>query len=352
LKLLSECHGLERGALDSFWDEGNRLEYCRTYNELAKASYFLFFREWDQQARREVLEERLSWGERTIAVLPELGDSYEAGRTRFDYFDDLWILYWYIESSFQLDEGMRSRVFQHVDEALKFAVEVGDDYTTGLCYIHLEGGISDSSERRLNYLKTALEYGEKTRDIYLKAIALGYLAYGTYWRAFRNEDPDQRIETADEAMEFYDRAQNLLTLLSFQIPPATGKIRRPAPGGYAEYYLDRATWETDPKKKMELLDKSEKDGLKALTVAKAWGDPLSISWVSHVLSRALMSRARLETDLETKRGLLVRAGEHRERNIEIAERLGTLWYWNQGIIHYYLAQIKKELSLIEPDPDV
>jgi hypothetical protein len=352
LGLLSECHGLERGALDSFWDKGDKLEYCRTYNELAQASELLFLRECDQQLRKEVLEERVSWGERSISVLLELDDSHTAARAHLAYFRDLSKFYMHFEPTFQLDDDMQSRIYQHVNEALKYADEVGDDYTTGLCYRHLERDrISDYSERALNHLKKTLERGEKTRDIYLKAVALGFLAYGTYWGAFTTEDPDQRIETADKAMEFYDRAQNLLEILTIQMP-VTGKINAPTPGGYAEYLLDKATWETTPEKKVELLGKSEKDGLKALTVAEGLGIPISIGRMCHVLSRTLVSWARLETDLETKRDLLMRASEYRGRNIEIMERLGTLFYWNHGIYHYYLAQIKEELALIEPDFNV
>ena len=134
LGLLADCHELEGGTLSSFWDSGNKLEYCRTYNELAQASELLFFREWDQQARRGVLEERLSWGGRSIEVLLELDDSYEAGRTHLAYFRDLLKFYWYIVPSFQLDDGMQSSVYQYVHKAFKFADEAGDDYTTGLLY--------------------------------------------------------------------------------------------------------------------------------------------------------------------------------------------------------------------------
>ena len=56
LVLLSDCHELEGGALASFWDAGNKLEYCRTYTELAQVSEFILLREWDQEVRRKTLE--------------------------------------------------------------------------------------------------------------------------------------------------------------------------------------------------------------------------------------------------------------------------------------------------------
>ncbi len=339
LRLLSDCHELEGRALASFWDTGNKFEYCRTYTELAQVSEFILLREWDQEVRRKTLETSLSWGEKSIEVLRERGDWYGKVTTLWAY--TLKRYYEFFEPSFYTEIGdktFRSRLTQHMHEALKFTDEVGDDYATGLCYIWLRAR------------SKALECGEKTRDIYLKGWALGNLAFNTYWKAFTIEDPERRIKTAEEAMEFYDRAQNLLETLSFQIE-VYGKINKPAPGGYAEYYVDRALWETNPEKKLEFLEKSEKAGLEALKVAEGWGIPLPIGRLSQILSRTLASRARLETDIEIKRSLLKKAGEYGERNMEIEERLGSLYYWNHGVFHYYLAEIKEELALIEPDPN-
>jgi len=354
LLLLSDCHELEGGALDSFWDTGNKLEYCRTYNELAQASELLFLREWDQQLRKEVLEERSSWGERTISVLLELNDSYEAARAHFSYFQDLNAFYKYFEPTFFTEIGdktFRSRVYQHVHEAFKYADEVGDDYTTGLCYIHLEGDrISNNSERRRNYFKKALECGEKTKDIYLKNDAFTFFAYSTYWRAHSTEDPDLRLRLAEEAMGYYDESQQYSSIMSFQASQI-GKLQAPAPGGYAEYYWDRARWEVTLENKLELLEKSEKAGLEALKAAEASDLPSLIGRMYHLLSGTLTDRARLEQDDNTKRGSLEKAMEYREKNIEIMEGLGPLHYWNMGIYQNLLGNIKVELALIEPDPN-
>jgi tetratricopeptide (TPR) repeat protein len=70
----------------------------------------------------------------------------------------------------------------------------------------------------------------------------------------------------------------------------------------------------------------------------------------HILSRTLTSRARLEEDLDTKRGLLVKAGDYRERNIELMDRFLVIWFGVHGVNYYLLAEIKEELALIEPDP--
>ena len=85
LKLLSDCHELEKGALNFFWDTGNKLEYCRTYIELVLVTEFILYREWDQEVRRKTLETRLSWGEKSIKILRELGKLQELARTLWAY---------------------------------------------------------------------------------------------------------------------------------------------------------------------------------------------------------------------------------------------------------------------------
>ncbi|MCW4027988.1 MAG: hypothetical protein NWE76_10970, partial [Candidatus Bathyarchaeota archaeon] len=182
----------------------------------------------------------------------------------------------------------------------------------------------------------------------MRGYALDYLAYGTYWKAHGTEDPDQRIRLADEAIEFHDRAHRRYSLMSFQVL-GSGKIRAPPPGGYAEYYLDRAGWETDPEKKMEFLKRSERAGLEALKVSEESDIPINISRMSHILSRTLAARAKLEPDVDLRRGLLEKALKYRERNIEIHEKWAPFHYWNNMVFRHLLSQIKAELAFIQPD---
>jgi len=343
LRLLTECHMLKGEALNFFWDRKEIREYCRTYSELAHVTELMILREWDTQVRRDAIERELSLGEKAINVLPELDDPHETARVNI-------IFARYIKHYRNWFERITKKelIRHHVDEALRFAEEIRDDLTSGRCYLLLANMSWDPTESH-SYLQKALECAEKTRDIYLKAVVFGHRAYHTYWQAFRTEDPDIRINWVNKAMEFYKKAQILLQPLSFQMP-ITGKINAPTPGGYAEYYLDKATWEITPEKKLELLGKSEKDGLKALAISEGIGIPISIARMCHILSRTLTSRARLEEDLDTKRGLLVKAGEYRERNIELMDRLIPIWFGVHGVNYYLFAEILEELALIEPDP--
>ena len=341
LGLLRECQTLKGQALDSFWDIGDKREFCRTYSELAHVIELLFYREGEQEVRRDTIERELSFGEKAIEALHEINDPHEAARVNVTYARCLRHYMDYVEPNWEF-------LFHHVDEALILADKIGDEFTKGYCHSLIENRITLTSAEAYNKFNKALECAEKTHDIYLKAVVLGNLGYAYYWTAFTNEDPDQRIKWADKAMEFYDKSQNLFKILSFQYPH-DGKNCEPYPGGYAEYYLDRAAWETDLAIKREFLVKSEELGLTALKNAENLALPNTIGLVNHILSRLLVSRARLETDLDTKRSLLEKAVVHREICTKKNAQIGNVSSWNPGIQHIYLGQIKTELSQIELD---
>jgi hypothetical protein len=342
LSLLNECYKLKGEALDIFWKRKEISEYCRTYTELMHVTDLLFHREWDPQKRRAILERELSSGENALNAASSLDDPYIAAKVNVTYVRYLEEYWTYIEPSWNI-EVLR----HHFNNALRYAEEIGDQITKARCYVFMGvRGTSIISKESHNYLLKALEFTEKTGDIFLKAQIFSWIAYAYYWTAFTIEDPEQRIERADKAMEYYDKSQSLVKILSFQFPHK-GKNLEPDPGGYAEYYLDRAEWETDVTTKREFLIKSEKLGITALENAEKLSQPNSIGLVSNVLSRAFTSRARLETDLETKKSLLKKAMVFREKNIEILELFSDFITWNRGVGHIYLGQTKMELSQIE-----
>ena len=345
-RLLDECLDLERNALETFWDGGDELEYGRTYNELELVSLYRAFRERDRQVRKGFFEEGLAWGEKAVAVLSEIGDPQEIARSYYNlafylgYFSQ-----WFVEDPEEQEE-CRLKCLEYFRKALESSEMVEDDYTIGLSQYGL-----GRAQQAMRHYERALECGEKTQDNYLKAEALHWLAYETYWKAIATDDPDQRRKLADEAMEFYEKSQYHYSLISYQTLSG-GKLGAPAPGGQAEYYLDRAGWEIDPQKKRQSLEKSEKDGLEALKVAEDWDIPISIYRMFHILSRTLTALARLETDFEAKRGLLEKALKYRERNLEIFEQWTPFSYWNMGVYHDLFAQIKAELAFIQQDHSI
>ena len=345
-RLLDECLELEENALKAFWDLGNKLEYGRTYNDLSMASLYRCELEWDLQVAKGIFEKATAWGENAVAALIKLGDSHELARAHYPLGYHLELSRSrFIEERVKKDQ-LRSKAIELYRNGIEYSE--GDAYLIGLYHYGLAHvGAGES----VPLCEKALKLGEETRDNSLKAFALDYLAYLTYWEAHATDDPDRRRKLAEEAMELYDKAHHHYHKISYTYSRSTGKLGNRPPGGYAEYYLDMALWETEPEKKLDLLEKSEKAGLKALRVAEDSDIPVFIGFMSGKLSLTMTARARLETDVDAKRSLLERAMKYRERADEIGFIIYPYDYWNRGRSQYYLADIKAELASIQPDLD-
>jgi len=348
-KLLGECLELEEDVLAAFWNMGKKLEFCRTYNELVPVCWWNSEFEWNREALKDLLERGIEWGEKAVGALSGLDDLNEIARAHFSLAT---LLNRYTSMVIEEPEKQAQyslKTIKHFREALELSEKGSDDYTTGLSLFFLGSITARMSPRAYEFGNKALECGEKTRDNFLKGMALHYQAFNTYWEAIATDDPDHRIELAEEAMVLYDSAQHHQSLVNHHYP-REGKIGSPTPGGHAEYYLDRSTWETDRDKKIEFLEKSERAGREALKVAEESDIPRNIGRMHHILSRSLTDRARLEQDVDVRRSLLEEALIHRERNIEIMEKI-TLFYWNLGVYYNLLGHIKSELAFIQPDRD-
>jgi len=343
-RLLDESLKLEEKALKAFWDRGDKLEYGRTYNQLALVHYNRYVLEWDRQIREGIFEKAIEWGDNAVAVLSELDEPKEIAIATCTVALYLSLFHDWHVAELERREQHRLKDIECLRKAVELSERVEDAYLVGLTHWNL--GWIMGLEGTVQYFKKALECGYETRDIFLKGIAQDYLAFATYWIAHGTDDPDQRMRLAKEAMAFYDKGQQNLSLMSYFFRQK-GIIL--APGGYAEHYFTRARWETDREKKLEFLDKSEKAGLKALEVAEGSDLPTIIDRMCHFLSKTLTARATLEPDVDLKISILEKAMKYRERNIEIDERLYPLDYWNIGVWYSYLALIKSELANVESD---
>ncbi len=352
-RLLDECLELERDALTAFWKLGNMLEYGRTYNELSLVFFFRGFLEWDLQTLKSIVERGLEWGEKAVAVLSELGDLYEMARAYFTLSTCLTFVGWNdtlgvrILEPEEMDKN-RSKAVKYLSKAVDLSEKVGDAFLSGLSHLWLGSNVQEEEER-IKHHEKALECGKRTRDNFLIGACLDLVAFYAYWNSGAVEDPDQRWKQADDAMEFYDKAQHYCSIISF-MPPRDGFIGQPT--GHAEDHFERAKYqETDPKKRLELLEKAEKEGRKALKLAVDSDIPRVVGIGFWVLSKILAERARVDPDPTEKRSRLEKALEYLEKATEITEQLEPFHYFDQGVGWDYLAGIKAELADTELDLD-
>ncbi len=343
-RLLDECLELENKALTAFWDLGNKLEYGKTYNELPNVFWLRCFLEWDRQAVNRIITRGVQSGEKSIAALSELGESYEIAKAHLTLAPCLAFFAACFVEDPEKKEQYRLRVIQQLRKAVELLEKVGDAYSVGNSHMWL--GFHTAGQESMKHFAKALKCGNKTRDNFLKGSGMDWLAFSTYWKAIATENPDQRRKLAQEAMEFYDKAQYHYSIIAYRTP-RPGVIA--LPGGYAEHYLHLAEWETNPEKKMEFLQKSEKLGNEALRIAEDSDLPSIIRTMHHILSKTQEARARVEHDLDKKRNLLKKALKNRKRSTEILEQWNPFNYWDLGVMCNYLAEIKAELGYLELD---
>ena len=329
-------------ALDYLLIVGENNGFCKTLNELSNVPLYISYIEWDRKVSRDSLEKGISWAEKAIQISKEKADYYELSRSYITLIRNLYWFHLFFDEDPSTSLGISQKLDEYINRSLDAAKKIGDALLIGTSYSCL------FRTKWLRQFREALKYGEETGDILLKANALQGIAYSLYWTAYVLEDPDEQLKLAKEAMEHYDKAQSLFAITDFQFQ-ITGKLGAQTPGGYVEYYWDRARWETDINKKRELLDKSENAGIQAIKIAEKSDIPNLVGRVYHVFSASLSARAMLESDIKLKESYLLRALDYRKKNIEIMNQLIPYHYWNQGVYNNLLALTQQELASIQPD---
>jgi len=344
-KLLDECLELEDRALTIFSESGNMLEFGRTYNELPLVTFFRFYLERDMQTSKDIIEKGQEWGEKAVAALSELGNLHESAKAYCILAICLEPLWYFLTPDPEEQEKTRLKAVKYLNKAVDVSEKVGDDHLLGLLHLWL-GIAKETGKEAVKHFEKTLECGKRTRDKFLTGNGLDFLAFVTYWGAIATEDPERRREQYEKAMRLYDEGQHQFSIISF-MSPRGGVIGPPA--GYVEHYFLLSLDETDPEKRLEFIEKSEKAGIEALKLAEDSDMPIVIQITLHTISKTLEERAHIESDPSEKRSLLEKALNYREETIAIMEKLIPFSYWDLGVMYNYLAGIKAELAEIELD---
>jgi len=344
-KSLDTCLELEGRALEIFARSQNVSEYVETYSGLPLFFYCRRALEWDLQTLREILNKGLEWGDKAKEALTKLDSPQQNAKAYFTMALCMDLSDVFVQEPEEQEKNSLD-VIEHLNKAVDFSEKAGDIYSSGLSHMWL--GSCKGGQEAVRHFETALECGERTRDNFLLAYSLDCLAYVGYWRAIAAEDPEKKTEEAEHAMQLYEKAQHYYSIISF-ISPRGGLISPPS--GPAEHYWALANWSTDPQQRCELLKKSEAAGTKVLKCARDSGLPRVVSGVLHVVSKTLRARANSEAEPRQKLTILQKALEYRKEAIDIIQRVTPFDYWNLGVYHDLLAEIKAELSNVESNPE-
>ncbi len=346
-RLLDECWRLTKDALKAFEEVGDALEYGKTYNQLASSAFLAYVLEWNFQVGEKIIREAMELGERAVTLLSSVGDPCELAKA-------------YVKTAFYLitfglyfvpDLDERERHRQKGQGYLQKAIELSEE-TALLALAGTSGVTGDESglsiDDMLVHFEKALGYAKKTKDKYLIGTALDWLTYATGWNSMLVEDPDKRLEVRQRALQYAEDAKHQFSSISF-VSPRGDVLWTEAP--HAQLYMRNAFFETDPRKKRDLLEKAVIDSTRTIKLAESTGYPGIIANAYGISSMALGALAEIETGLEEKKRLLEKATEHGTKTEKISEQLYPFHYWNRGYWLFFFADLKAELSNLEKDSE-
>ena len=349
-RLIDKCWRLTKEALKLFEETGNGLEYGKTYNQLSTSTIFGSWLEWDFKAREKTTGEVAEYGEQTIRFLSNLGSPHELARA---YVKTASALEAFGFQFLDLDE--REKCYQKALGYWLKANELSEEtamvelLNCAAMAVLESSGWEWATDKTITKFERALEYGRKTKDRFIVGVAFDWLTTHTFFRPETSEDPDEIMRLYKKALQYAEDARHQYSLISF-ISPIWAAPWIEAP--HAEHYWKLASYETNPRKRRDLLEKAAEVAADQLGRAEDSGYPETIMWAHHVFSGILLSLAKMETTSAEKKGLLEKALGHRNESIRLIGRFGPFFYWKRGRMQTFLADIKSELADLAEDLEI
>ncbi len=342
-RLIDECWKLTKEVLENTRKSENASDYGKTFNLVSSSAYHKFVLEWDFETGGKTIREAMEYGEHAITLLSSIGDPQELAMA---YAKTAIYLGWF-GWSFSPYLDQKERHYSKARDYWRKATELSEETALlALLSIFNEGEIWNINEMLVHYEK-ALKYAQKTRDKLLIGTALDWLAYATFLSVWTIEDPDQKKEVAERALNYAENAKRNFSSISFKSSRG-GPLWTAAPHAWYRYRM--ALSETNFETRRGLLEKAIEDGTYAVTEAEDTGYPFAAVHAHSILSRAQLRLAQIESTPAQKKQLLQDALVHHKESIGIAEHLYRFHYANLASLWYTVADLKAELSNIEKSP--
>jgi len=192
--LLDECWRLEREALRTFEEAGDRLGHGKLCNELLYCLYDRSRIEWDGQQLNKIIEEAVGYGETAIDALSEVRDEQELARA----YSMTSLHCYYGANISELEEKKKEfsqKCSSYAKKALKFSEKVRDIYLIGLSNWAAARALlfSGNMASSLEHAQKMLRQGMTIQDNYVIGVACYRLASTTNWMMAVEEDPDKKL---------------------------------------------------------------------------------------------------------------------------------------------------------------
>ena len=341
--LLDECWILEKAALMTFEEAGDRLGQGKLCNELLYCLYDRSRIEWDGQRLSKIVEEAVGYGETAIEALSEVRNDQELVKA----YSMTSLHCFYGANTSEVEEKRREfsqKCLGYAKKALELSEKVGDSYLMGLSnWAGARGAFSFSGNMAssLEHAKKMLQHGITIQDNYVMGVACYQLASIANWMMTVEEDPDKKREGCSKAIRYAEDAIRYLQIIGNDYFVALTPL--------AKNLFLASEVETNREKKRIFLERAVEAGRKSLEHAERSGSPDAIGANLHELSKALYFLSNMETKISEKKKLLEEASKHRQGYINIVERMYPSNYWVRGVGQNYQALIRAELAKIDPE---
>jgi len=338
-KLIEECWRHAKIALESFDAAKNPLEYGRTFTQLSLGLWLLIYFVIDYDTYIMLANEGVKYGERAVASLSQLGDPFQLAKA-------------YTQAAFYLetlsilvpDPAEKERFSQKAMSYLLRARQLSEEAASLESYWYV--GWDLGSDESIAFLAKTLDCVRKTRDHFTIGWVLTWLAFNTAWKVQIVEDAEERSRLLNKALDYAESAKNEFSKLSW-ISASVGYFWVEAPHAFFYYFL--ASDETDPVKRRDLLLKAVESAPDGFRLAEESGVAASGIMMHMVLSRALLSLARIETDPQKRMKMLQEGLEHRNESNKFIERYQPFDYGLLGTERNYMADIKCQIADLTAD---
>ena len=340
-KLIEECWSHAKMALESFYAAKNPSEYGETFTQLSLGLWLLSSFVCDYDTSISLTNEGVKYGEQAVTSLSQLGGSSQLAKaytqTAF-YLESLSIL---------LPDPAQKEKFSHKAGSYSLKARQLSEETAFLeSYWYV--GWDLGSDESIAFLAKALGYAQKTRDHFIVGWVLTFLAFNTAWRVQIVEDAEERRRLLNKALDYAKSAKNEFSNLLW-VSPGVGYFWVEAPHTF--YYLLLASDETDLVKRRDLLLKAVESAPEGFKLAEMAGDYFDINNMNQVLSRTLLSLAKIETDPQKRMKMLQEALERRNDSSKFYECNSPFDYSTVGTDRNYMADIKCQIADLTGDSE-
>jgi len=342
-ELFEEYWRLENEVLNDYDKTSDFLHIGRTCYGLSERTLDRQDFEGTWEIIKSSTNEGINYGEKAIEALSKTHDEYGLAlaysSTSLNY---LWAVWHRINEESQ-DEFRRKTII-YSENALMYSKKVGDPYLLG---------ISNSRAALVNWLVkddlvTALKFSEKTLNyatITKDNLLIGHAYHGisgiTFPLTLLYDDPDKQRKGFHKASKYAQNAIHHFHVINM----SSGSL-----GAY-RVNVESLTWlaslETNLETKRAILIKAIKVGQEGLKFNER-SKGIESRNPLQALSIALYNLSKMETEISKKRQLLKKALKYRKKVIKVLQQVSPLNYFLSSRAQNYLALLQAELAKIEP----